>query len=82
VSNLKHLTWALTSSNCFASSIAQPIQTSAGEIALTISAGVASAVGLSVNFDQLQQEADAALYLAKERGRNRVEARQPEAPLA
>lgn len=53
---------------------AEPIQTSAGAVAVTVSAGVASADARSGHdTSSLISTADQALYLAKENGRNRVE---------
>ena len=43
-----------------------------GDLALTISAGVATAAGSGVNYESLFERADAALYRAKAAGRNRV----------
>lgn len=48
-----------------------PVVTRAGEVAITVSIGVASRVG-AVTVDALLAEADAALYQAKADGRNRV----------
>jgi len=44
----------------------------AGELGFTISAGVATACSCDADFDALLKRADAALYEAKETGRNRV----------
>ena len=43
------------------------------QIPVTVSIGVATAVGEAVSVDTLMAAADAALYRAKQRGRNRVE---------
>jgi diguanylate cyclase (GGDEF)-like protein len=45
-----------------------------GGLNITVSAGVAAAQGASVDYDDLFAAADAALYRAKDAGRNRVEA--------
>lgn len=50
-----------------------PLQWSGQEITLTCSLGVASAPGSTTVIENLYSMADAALYRAKERGRNRVE---------
>jgi diguanylate cyclase (GGDEF)-like protein len=56
------------------SSIArQPITTLAGDVALTVSLGVAAAEKAPRGADELIQAADDALYRAKRGGRNRVE---------
>jgi len=49
----------------------RPLVIDGQRIAITISAGVASVTG-STDLDELGQEADRALYLAKRSGRNRV----------
>lgn len=46
-------------------------------IAATVSIGTASAGKTGYNFDALYASADAALYLAKQKGRNRVELGRP-----
>jgi diguanylate cyclase (GGDEF)-like protein len=53
-----------------------------GGLAVTASFGVSTAVGAAVQFDALFAQADASLYLAKERGRNRVEVARSDLPLA
>lgn len=49
-----------------------PIETSAGPIPITISAGVAALGDACASLKDLLEQADAALYDAKHRGRNRV----------
>ena len=44
-----------------------------GNLALTVSAGVATGAGGHISYDTLFREADAALFEAKRAGRNRVE---------
>ena len=52
--------------------VAAPVELSAGQVSITASIGVA--VGMpGVTADELLQNADAAMYRAKERGRGRVE---------
>jgi diguanylate cyclase (GGDEF)-like protein len=46
-------------------------------VAATVSIGTASAARTGYDFDALYQSADAALYLAKQKGRNRVELGRP-----
>ncbi|MBJ6724500.1 GGDEF domain-containing response regulator [Geomesophilobacter sediminis] len=53
----------------------ESFETSAGKLPVTLSLGVAS-LGAGVDAETLVREADHALYRAKERGRNRVEAGQ------
>jgi len=53
-----------------------PLSTSFG--APTVSAGVAIALGGDEDFDALLRRADAALYAAKQDGRNRVEGPKPQ----
>jgi diguanylate cyclase (GGDEF)-like protein/PAS domain S-box-containing protein len=50
-----------------------PIPTSAGDLAVTISIGVAAMATEAQKLESLMQLADTALYKAKENGRNRVE---------
>jgi diguanylate cyclase (GGDEF)-like protein len=51
----------------------KPVNTTAGQVAMTISLGVATTGGQSVGPDELIQAADKALYWAKRAGRNRVQ---------
>jgi diguanylate cyclase (GGDEF)-like protein len=51
-------------------------------LAVTASFGVATAAGAGAHFDALFARADASLYLAKARGRNRVEVADSDLPLA
>ena len=53
---------------------AEPVVFAGQSIAITVSLGVASAVGDSARPEELLHAADEALYAAKDRGRNRVEA--------
>lgn len=53
--------------------LSQPLQGAGGAIHVTVSIGVASSAAQpQANADMLYRAADRALYLAKERGRNRV----------
>ncbi len=53
---------------------AEPIETPEGRIAITLSLGVAAVPkGIEADLDSLLRTVDAALYRAKNRGRNRVE---------
>jgi len=58
----------------------RPIPTSAPLLALTVSIGVASTVGHSLDMDDLIVAADEALYKAKHSGRNRVAGRSTSTP--
>jgi len=51
-----------------------PVPTEAGPLAVTISVGIAHVDRRGEHLRQLLARADAALYEAKERGRNRVAA--------
>jgi diguanylate cyclase (GGDEF)-like protein/PAS domain S-box-containing protein len=51
----------------------KPIPTSAGNLAVTISIGVATVTTEAYRLESLMQRADEALYKAKDNGRNRVE---------
>ena len=51
----------------------EPIETSAGELPITASFGVATSPRDTRKLDELISDADQALYRAKEAGRNRVE---------
>ena len=55
----------------------RPVQVAGGELAVTVSIGVAEAPP-GTRAEALLQLADAALYRAKENGRNRVEAAPPQ----
>lgn len=59
---------------------ATPIESSSGGIAVTISIGAAVSAAGEKSADCLIQEADAALYHAKQAGRNRVELSTGEEP--
>ena len=52
---------------------AGPVQCVHGTIPVTVSFGVATTTGKLVQADQLLRSADEALYMAKKKGRNRVE---------
>lgn len=56
--------------------IAVPIETSAGEVAITCSVGVAVCPAHGTSFDALHRAADQAMYAAKRQGRNQVSAFQ------
>ena len=48
------------------------VETTAGALPITVSIGVSTAAGARGNVEEIMAEADAALYQAKENGRNRV----------
>ena len=50
----------------------EPVQTDAGPVAVTVSVGVAGMNGTTVDTGELFKRADAALYEAKQAGRNKV----------
>lgn len=52
---------------------AQPIATEAGEVALTLSAGIGLPIPEDTDFHAAVEQADACLYQAKSNGRDRVE---------
>ncbi|WP_407045999.1 diguanylate cyclase domain-containing protein [Mesorhizobium abyssinicae] len=57
----------------------QPFPTRAAARAALLSVGVAmQAADEAISPEQLQRHADTALYLAKERGRNRIVLRRPD----
>ncbi len=56
-----------------AAAVAQPIEVDGSQLLLTASVGVVVAPGGSATPAGLLRDADAAMYLAKERGRDRVE---------
>jgi diguanylate cyclase (GGDEF)-like protein len=55
----------------------QPVQTDAGPLTVTISVGMAHVDGGEQDLSELLVRADAALYVAKQNGRNRVEVTAP-----
>jgi diguanylate cyclase (GGDEF)-like protein len=58
----------------------RPVQTEAGALTVTISVGVAHVEGGEQDLTDLLAHADAALYTAKQNGRNRVEVAAPQSP--
>jgi len=56
-----------------ANAFATPLPLAGGEVMMSVSIGVALADGEAVTPGSLLRDADAAMYRAKERGRNRVE---------
>ncbi len=52
---------------------AEPIATAQGAIHITVSLGVSKAIAATTSLEKLIDQADAALYKAKQGGRNRVE---------
>jgi len=52
--------------------VSEPIDTTAGEISLTCSIGIATCPADGVNLDMLRKAADSAMYRAKDAGRNAV----------
>lgn len=57
---------------CTAVADAAIVPAGAGRIPVTVSIGLAQLSGRSISFDELMNEADQAMYAAKEAGRNRV----------
>ena len=51
----------------------QPIETQSGPVSITVSLGVAHDNPAAATLEELLDRADAALYEAKQNGRNRVE---------
>ncbi|HEB79075.1 MAG TPA: GGDEF domain-containing protein, partial [Rhodospirillales bacterium] len=52
---------------------AEVVETEDGPVRITVSMGVASGMGKDVEIGAILERADAALYVAKENGRDRVE---------
>jgi diguanylate cyclase (GGDEF)-like protein/PAS domain S-box-containing protein len=63
----------MSQANRIARVIADPVPLTDGETYITASIGVAVAERPGADADRLVQDADAAMYRAKERGRNRIE---------
>lgn len=63
----------VTIANRIGRSISEPISLEAGEVVVTTSIGIAAAKGIGDRPEVLLRDADAAVYRAKERGRDRFE---------
>jgi len=63
----------VTIANRIGRSISEPISLEAGEVVVTTSIGIAAARGIRDRPEVLLRDADAAVYRAKERGRDRFE---------
>jgi diguanylate cyclase (GGDEF)-like protein len=63
----------VTIANRIGRSISEPISLEAGEVVVTTSIGIAAARGIGDRPEVLLRDADAAVYRAKERGRDRFE---------
>jgi diguanylate cyclase (GGDEF)-like protein len=63
----------VTIANRIGRSISEPISLEAGEVVVTTSIGIAAARGIGDRPEVLLRDADAAVYRAKERGRDRLE---------
>jgi diguanylate cyclase len=63
----------VTIANRIGRSISEPISLDAGEVVVTTSIGIAAARGIGDRPEVLLRNADAAVYRAKERGRDRLE---------
>jgi diguanylate cyclase (GGDEF)-like protein len=63
----------VTIANRIGRSISEPISLEAGEVVVTTSIGIAAARGIADRPEVLLRDADAAVYRAKERGRDRLE---------
>jgi diguanylate cyclase (GGDEF)-like protein len=59
-------------------SLSEPIEVDGGRFDLTVSIGLAFSGGAQVSADDMIRDADAAMYRAKEEGRDRVEVFSPE----
>ncbi len=60
--------------------LAVPIPVSGGEAQISVSVGICASADRDIEPDELLRKADAALYAAKARGRNRFEVFHPEVP--
>jgi len=63
----------VTIANRIGKSVSEPISLETGEVVVTTSIGIAMARGIGDRSDVLLRDADAAVYRAKERGRDRFE---------